>query len=238
MVYFTDSDLHFSGNGYDFTLKNVVAKDRQSKFSIGTYFGPTKFTIPQTNYGIGYFFKNNYILTLGLDHMKYVVQRPQEVAIFGKIDGSGLPYQGIYNGEKITIDDSLLKLEHTNGLNYLSVGILRADNLLKKIKSLGGKMELILREGVGAGVLIPKTDITLLSQPRNDQYRISGFGISANTGVEVLLFNHFFIRAVLKAGYINLVSFNASPKSSGKGSQQFFFLQPGGQFGWAFYIGR
>ncbi|HFA50314.1 MAG TPA: hypothetical protein ENJ95_14980 [Bacteroidetes bacterium] len=236
--YFTDSDIHFSGNGYDFTLKGVVAKDRQSEFSFATYFGPTKFTIPQVNYGIGYYLKNNCILTLGLDHMKYVVQRPQEVTISGNIDGSNLPYRGTYKGEHITLKDNLLKLEHTNGLNYLSAGIMRTDNLFKNIKTLKNKLELNLMEGIGAGALIPKTDVTLLSQPRNDQYHLSGFGLSANVGLQIVSFKHFFIRGELKTGYINLTSFVASPESGGKGSQHFFFLQPSGQFGWAFYLKR
>lgn len=30
---YTKSDIRFSGNGYDFTLNNVVAHDRPTKFS-------------------------------------------------------------------------------------------------------------------------------------------------------------------------------------------------------------
>ena len=54
--YFTNSDIHFSGDGFDFMLKDVIAKDRQSEFSFRTYFHPAKLTIPQTNYGIGFYF--------------------------------------------------------------------------------------------------------------------------------------------------------------------------------------
>ncbi len=234
--YFTKSDLHFSGNGFDFTLKDVTAKDRQSEFSFRTYFHPAKLTIPQTNYGIGFYFKDNYVITLGVDHMKYVVQRPQDVTISGDITGEGLPYQGIYEDEKITIRDDLLKLEHTNGLNYLSVGILRSDNLLKKIKRLENKLELNAMEGIGVGVIIPKTDVTLLSQPRNDQYHLSGFGLSSNAGLQIVLFNHFFIRGEVKMGYINLTSFRVSSNKDEYGKQHFFFLQPSGQFGWVFYF--
>ena len=234
--YFTKSDIHFSGDGFDFTLNNVVAKDRQSEFSFRTYFHPAKLTIPQTNYGIGFYFKNNYALTLGVDHMKYVVLRPQEVIISGNISGTGLPYQGIYKDEKITIQDDLLKLEHTNGLNYLFVGLLRSDNLFNKINVLENKLELNLMEGFSAGLMIPKTDVTLLSQPRNDQYHLSGFGLSANVGLQLVLFKHFFIRGEIKSGFIDLTSFQVSSNGSEKGSQHFFFVQPSGQFGWAFYL--
>lgn len=236
--YFTNSDIHFSGRGYDFTLKEVVARDRQSEFSFRTYFHPAKFTIPQTNYGIGFYLKNNYVLTLTMDHLKYVVQRPQSVIISGNISGGGLPYQGDYNNEKITIQDDLLKLEHTNGLNYLSVGIMRSDNLFEQINPLKNKLELNALEGIGVGVMVPKTDVTLLSQPRNDQYHLSGFGLSANAGLQLVFFQHFFIRGEIKAGYINLTSFRVSPDDSEKGQQHFYFLQPSGQFGWAFYLSK
>ncbi len=234
--YYTKSDIHFSGEGYDFTLEDVVAKDRQSEFSFRTYFHPAKITIPQVNYGIGYYFRDHYIVTLGLDHMKYVVQRPQEVTISGKIFGGGLPYQGDYDGEHITIQDDLLKFEHTNGLNYLSVGILRTDNLFKKLLSLENKMELNLAEGFSAGVLIPKSNVTLLSKERNDQFHLSGFGLSASIGLQVLILKHFFLRGELKAGYINLPSITTSADSADRADQHFFFLQPTGQFGWAFFL--
>ena len=36
--FFTNSDIHFHGNGYDITVYNVVAKDRPEKFSFKNYF--------------------------------------------------------------------------------------------------------------------------------------------------------------------------------------------------------
>ena len=44
---FTNSDIHFSGNGYDFQLDNVVAHDRPTKFGL-VYFDPSWFTVTST----------------------------------------------------------------------------------------------------------------------------------------------------------------------------------------------
>ena len=52
---YTNSDITFTGRNYDFTLENVIANDRQSKFDFETYFSPTKLTIPQYNFRFGYF---------------------------------------------------------------------------------------------------------------------------------------------------------------------------------------
>ena len=54
---YTKSDLRFVGQGYDFTLKNSVAKDNPSPFG-AAYFDPKRITVPQFNARIGYYFKN------------------------------------------------------------------------------------------------------------------------------------------------------------------------------------
>lgn len=42
----TKSDIHFTGNDYDFTLNDVVAKDRQSPWDPAIYLNPANLTIP------------------------------------------------------------------------------------------------------------------------------------------------------------------------------------------------
>jgi hypothetical protein len=46
---FSNSDIHFKGNGYDFQLNNVTAQDRPTKFGI-VYFDPSWFTVTQYNF--------------------------------------------------------------------------------------------------------------------------------------------------------------------------------------------
>lgn len=234
--YFTQSDIHFTGRNYDFTLENVVAKDRQSEFSFEKYFHPKNITIPQTNYGVGYYFNDHYIISLGMDHMKYVVQQDQEVSIFGRIENSGTEYDGTYDGDPILLRKNFLELEHTDGLNYLVAEVSRSDNLLQSFPALQNKLELNLIEGVGAGVLIPRTDAKLLGFERNNRYHLAGFGFSAKAGLHLTIFRHFFIRGELKAGFINLTSIRTTPDETDKATQHFFFLQPTGQFGGMFYL--
>ena len=59
---YSNSDVHFRGNGYDFTLHNMIAKDRPTDFSFDDYLNPLRVTIPQTNARIGYFIKDNLAL--------------------------------------------------------------------------------------------------------------------------------------------------------------------------------
>lgn len=74
--WYTNSDISFKGNDYDFNLNKVVAKDRQTPFSLNSYLNPTLITIPQYNFRIGYFISENYDISFGADHMKYSLFNP------------------------------------------------------------------------------------------------------------------------------------------------------------------
>jgi hypothetical protein len=79
--FYSPSTIHFSGKTYDFQLYDVVAVDRQSPFDAQLYFTPNKMTIPQYNARIGYYFKHDLQISLGVDHMKYVMLHDQPSTI-------------------------------------------------------------------------------------------------------------------------------------------------------------
>ena len=69
---YSNSDISFKGEHYSFTIKDVSAEDKPKGWHID-YINPTRMTIPQTNFKIGYFITDNYTVSFGLDHMKYVM---------------------------------------------------------------------------------------------------------------------------------------------------------------------
>ena len=222
---YSGSDIRFKGNNYDFTLRNVQARDTPSKFSFSKYFGITNLTKPQTNARIGYFFKENYTISIGVDHMKYVVNNDQFVNIDGEITLANNQYSGVYTGQEIQLTEDFLRLEHTDGLNYVNVQLYRFDDVSKWFGLYSESFQINLTEGFGAGILYPKTDTTLLGQERHDDYHISGFGLSAGMGLNITFLKHFFIQADLKGGYINMPNVKISTNASDSASQDFFFLQ-------------
>lgn len=223
--FFTKSDIHFKGDDYDFTLNNVVGKDRQTDFSIEKYFKPVNLTIPQTNFGVGYYLSHHYILSLNFDHMKYVVQGRQEVTINGRIGSISSVYEKDYNNEPITIYSNFLQMEHTDGLNYVNFGITRADNLLKKSISLRGKVELQLVEGFATGPVVPRSDITLFGMDDVNKYHFAGWGASLKSGLHLTLFRNYFIHGEIKGGYINLFDIITSLEGKHRAKQDFFFYK-------------
>lgn len=220
------SDITFTGNDYDFTLSDVVAYDRQSKFDPEKYLNPKSITIPQYNCRVGYFINDTYNISLGVDHMKYVVARDQTVSINGSIDDNSTLFNGTYENETIQLDPAFLQFEHTDGLNYVNVSLRRMDYLWDyKFFSLQAVT------GVETGILVPKTRTKLLGRASYDEFHVSGHGINAMIGLNFEFFKYFFVQTELKGGYINMNKVRTSTDPSDSAYHDFLFRQVNMVFG-------
>ncbi|RED38177.1 hypothetical protein DFQ10_11220 [Winogradskyella eximia] len=237
---YSKSDIRFKGDGYDFTIKDATAKDKPKGWHVD-YINPTRMTIPQTNFKLGYFISDHYTVALGVDHMKYVMHRNRNRTIDGYIDlptdESGSVYNGVYNNESVFISSDMLKFEHTNGLNYVYGEFARFDD----ISSIFGiqntdVFQINITEGLGAGVLYPKTNTTLLEKERYDEFHVSGYGLSANIGLNLLVLKHFFIQLDAKGGYINMNDIRTTSNTSEHAEQSFYFFQRVISFGGIFKL--
>lgn len=221
--HYSTSDITFKGSNYNFTLNNVKSDDKPKPFGI-YYFKLDELTIPQTNFRIGYFFKENYTLSIGLDHMKYVMRNNTTVKIDGNINTEGM-YDGNYTNSDILLTEDFLLFEHTDGLNYVNAEVSRFDNLDNWLKFPIKNIDINLTEGVGVGVLYPKTNTTLLGKERYDEFHVSGYGISAHVGLNITFFKHFFIQSNMKVGYINMQDIRTTGSTTDSASQHFTFLE-------------
>ena len=228
---YTKSDIQFTGNDYDFTLSDVKATQRQYKFTVNEFLNPVTVTIPQFNFRLGYYLNNTFDVFLGLDHMKYVVTEGQSVAINGSIRDSETIHDGEYNGEQKVITNDFLDFEHTDGLNLIYAGAgIRHTFFTHKWLSLGAY------ETFSLGVMRPRSDVTLLSKERHDKYNIAGVAFMGSGGLELGLWNHFFLQSELKGGYTVMPWIRTTFDKSDKATQSFWFGQAVVQFGgrWSF----
>ena len=232
------SDLHFKGDGYNFSLYDVAAKDRQSEWDPGVYLNPGKMTTPQTVARIGYYFHDRWNFSVGVDHMKYVMVGTQGVTIDGYIDleNPSSEFNGIYENAPLVIDEDFLEFEHTDGLNYVNLEISRVDNLGDFFKWDSRKIQLNVLEAFGAGIMYPKTNSTLLSKQRYDDFHVSGYGISFKGGINLTFFDHFFVQGEIKTGYINMSDIRTTNSSADSAAQEFFFFQRNISFGYIFQL--
>lgn len=222
---FSKSDIRFKGEDYDFTLYDVTAHDKPKGFHID-YFNPIRMTIPQTNFRIGYFITDKYNVSIGFDHMKYVMHNDRRVAYSGNYPNAGSYNENPVNGQ-LTLDKDFLLFEHTDGLNYVNTEISRVDDITKYIsKTINtDKFQINVTEGIGGGFLYPKTNTTLLGKERYDEFHVSGYGLSAKVGLNVTFFKYFFIQTELKGGYIEMNDIRTTKNKSDSAEQNFWFLQ-------------
>lgn len=238
---YSTSDIHFSGENYDFVVHNAQASDKPKGYHID-YINPARMTIPQTNFRMGYFVNDHYNISIGVDHMKYVMNQKQIANVSGYVNlpvtENGAIYNGVYNNTPVDLyanynpdNDSnpppFLTFEHTDGLNYINTEISRVDDISSKLfKSWNSdKVQINLTEGFGAGILLPKTNTRLLGKDRYDQFHVSGYGISAKAGLNFTFFKHFFIQTEVKGGFINMNDIRTTQYKSDKAEQHFWFLQ-------------
>ncbi len=223
---YTRSDIHFTGDNYDFTLQGACGKDRQSPFSVKTYFGPQSLTIPQYNFRIGFYLNDKYDISIASDHMKYVLRNDQKVNVTGYVENSGTIYDGKYNEDPVEISRDFILFEHTDGLNYANVELRRSDVWFTR-----PKFRFESRVGAGIGALIPRTNATVLNNERYDEFHLAGYGTAIMAGAHFSFFKNFFVLAQAKGGFINMPDIRITMNESDRASQHFFFLQLGGVFG-------
>lgn len=234
-AYYSTSDIRFTGADYDFTLENASAHDRPKGYHID-YINPSKITIPQTNFRMGYFFNDHYNISVGWDHMKYVMSQNKVVSYSGNYPNEGT-FDESLPGNEVLLTDKFLTFEHTDGLNYIHVEITRVDDISKWFNLPNtDKFQINLSEGFGAGVILPKTNTKLFAKERYDEFHLSGFGISAKAGLTFTFYKHFFIQTELKTGYIEMNDIRTTYSKADKAQQNFWFLQSTIAFGGIFKI--
>jgi len=227
--WYGKSDIRFQGPNYDFTLKDVVAHDRQSKLS-WNYLNPGLITVPQYNIRLGYFIKDNYSISIGWDHMKYVMDIPQTVAITGHI-GKNISHDNVptgtlageYNGQVINVKESMLTYEHTDGFNYANIEVERYDDIWV---APGGNTSLTLETGLGGGIMVPRSDVRLFGVGRNNHFSISGYGISAKIGLKLYVWKNIYLQNTTKVGATNLTNVHTTGWDElDKASQKINYLE-------------
>lgn len=231
-AYYGRSSVHFTGDDYNFTLHGVKGDDKPIGWNFHDFLNPGRVTIPQVNYRIGYFFKDNWAISLGMDHMKYVMRPGQWVKSTGEINRPGKE-DLIKDGDYVYVNDDFLHLEHTDGLNYLNAELEYYHNLLQ-----AGFFKFNGIAGGGLGAVIPKTNATLTfeDKERHDKFHFAGWGLDAKIGAELLFWKIFFLRTELKEGMISLPDIRTSSNKSDKASQTIVYLQWNYTFGCSWHF--
>lgn len=226
---YAKSDIHFTGPNYDFTLHNVSAGDRPTKLS-WTYINPAEITIPQFNFHFGYFINDNYSISLGWDHMKYVVSTPQSVRFTGYADkmvsepaiSSGV-FGDVADGDMVMLSPDDFKYEHTDGYNFATVGLERYDDIWV---NNSGKMHLTMETGAEVGLIIPRSDVRLFGEGKNHFWNIAGYGGAAKAGLQFHFSKRLYLQSSIKVGWTDMQNVRTTGRNGiDKAQQKIWFFE-------------
>jgi hypothetical protein len=165
--------------------------------------------------------------------MKYVMRNNQTVKFDGNLPVGGETFT---TGNEILLAEDFLLFEHTDGLNYVNIELSRFDNLDNWLKFSVKNIDINLTEGIGIGMLYPRTNTTILGKERYDEFHVSDYGVSAHVGLNITFFKHFFIQSNMKVGYISMQDIRTTASKTDSASQHFTFFENMYVFGAKFNV--
>ena len=194
--WFTKSNLHFSDPtwSYNFTLYGVSAHDNPRYDYVPT--GLEDFSIPQYSYRLGWLFKNQSYsgIEINFDHAKYIIDSVQTVHLKGTIDESVFDQDTLLTKE-------FLKFEHTNGANFYLINYFRGHELFVR-----PKFSITAIGKAGAGVVVPKTDVTIFTYHLDNRYHLAGWMVGLEGDIRFLFWSHLYVEGGLKLAYCDYMN--------------------------------
>ena len=185
-AWFTKSDIHLKTNLLDIVLKKAKGTDDQFLHATG---GPIQY-----DYQLGYYFKKkNFGIEYNFDHVKYFAKQDQNVRTVGTVNGQKID-------EVLPITTYVQNYEHTNGANYVLLNFVKWKELTKA-KNSNHILDLLLKGG--AGVVLPRTNSTIMNNHRDDTYNIAGYLFALEAGLRYNFARHFFAESTFKGAYAN-----------------------------------
>jgi len=214
----SDISLHgtnpTTGAAYDYTLHDVNAHDEQSNPQLQFLF--PDITIPETNERIGYYLDETHRINFGVDHMKYVVTQGQTVPV----SGTNITCTICTSGTQ-TITPAYMEYEHTDGLNYVSLGY---EVLYPFWENHNFKLSVV--QGPDVGFVYPKTNVTMAGAGalRHDDFNVAGYGAAYKVGLIADIGVNWFLQFDVKEGILNMpwIRIDNNPNDGASQKIQFF----------------
>ncbi|MBL7932117.1 MAG: hypothetical protein JNL60_09445 [Bacteroidia bacterium] len=227
-AYYSKSTIHFKNhtgtdyqNNYDFTVYNATASDRPDLKKIKDV---VNVTIPQFVFRVGYQVSDKWGLELNYDHTKYVVNDYQQVHVKGQIGDNWV------DEVKVMDPDSFLHFEHTDGANFWMINLVRQFKIYNPNKNFQASW--VVKPG--AGVVIPRTDVTMFGTRLNNNWKLAGWIVGVETGVRLQFLRHGFFEFVGKGSFADYVNAFILGKGHGRANHHFFTAQMTATLGYQF----
>ncbi len=240
---YTKSTIHFYNKGnsalqqqygpvygaYDFTLYKVKAHDSPDFDMIAPGWNNLiNLSIPQFGARMGFYFNNakDEGWELNYDHAKYVVADNQKMHIKGTILGQAVDKDTMMQRDEF-------HFEHTDGANFVMI------NYIKRCKLFTSKDQ---RNNIGftfkpgAGIVFPRSDVTLFRERMNNAWHVAGPIAGFETGLRAEFFNHICVELTGKAAYAYYTWVFVHYKGNGQANHGFGTLVANFNVGYQFGV--
>jgi len=188
--WYSNSDIHVMqpALGNDYVFIKTAGVDKPG-WTTGIF--NKALTIPQYNYRIGWKYNNNSAFELNFDHTKYQVSEYQDLHIKGTINHKAIDTL-ISN-----IGKHALRYQLNNGANFFLFNWVK----FFPIKSFTKNVEILFVSKQGVGFVYPHVQNTIFGVSNKPHFQFGGFDIGYEAGVNLRLFNYFFIEYTNKLDY-------------------------------------
>ena len=187
--WYTPSNIHIvqPSLGNNYTLKNVYAGDKPG-WNDGLF--SKALSIPQYNYRLGYFFKDNWAFEINFDHTKYVVATDQLLHAVGTMNHQ--PVDTFINNR-----NGFLKWQLNNGANFLLFNIVHRKHITD-FHTDWFDASAFFKGGIG--FVFPHVQNTIDGNPNypdgtpnSKHFQFGGFNQGFEATVRATFFNYVFL---------------------------------------------
>jgi hypothetical protein len=214
------NDVTGRTDNYDFTIHNAVAHDRPDFDKIPDVIN---ITVPQYVFRIGRSINDHWGIEFNYDHTKYIVDDWQKVKMTGRMNDNW------FSGDTVLNPTTLLHFEHSDGANFWMLNAVRKQKL---VQDKNVTVSWVLKPG--AGVVIPRTDVTLFGQRLNNRFHVAGWIVGVETGLRLECFRRGFFELTAKGSYADYMNAFVLGKGHGKATHQIYTSQVTLTFGLRF----
>jgi hypothetical protein len=185
--WFTHSSIHVSqpSLGNDYTFKNVWAED---KVGWDNDFFHTAITIPQYNYRLGHWFKDDWAVEINFDHAKYQVTQAQLLHVEGTLNHRQV--------DTFFVNEGNLVYQLNNGANFFLFNIVhRIQVPYMQFKYFN--MSLLMKGGVG--FMWPHVQNTIFGHDNSQGFQFGGLDIGGEAALRLTVFKYVYLEYCNKA---------------------------------------
>ncbi len=223
--WYTRSNIHFrstvNGIEHNFKIYKARAHDRNDMDAILKE--PLQISVPQYNYRIGFYLneKHTRAIEINYDHSKYIVYDNQTLRAKGHIGSD-------YFDKDTAFTRDEMHFEHTNGANFYQLNYVQQHTLAYNRNHKRPVLTAVWK--AGAGILIPKTDITLSGKRVDNRFHVAGYCLGLEGGARWYFAKRIFLEGTAKTGFANYT--NSLAAGNGRVNHSFGYVELIGTLGY------